>query len=95
MTDKGEARIVVRVQPNAGQSEVVGLKNGCLRVKIAAPPVKGRANQELLRLLSDILKVSKSNITIRKGVASKTKVIGISGLSQDQLMGFDWKELRQ
>lgn len=95
MTDKEEAAIVVRVQPNAGRSEVLGFKDGCLRVKIAAPPVKGRANQELLRLLSGILKVSKSNITIRKGMTSKTKVIGISGLSQGQLMGFDWKGLRQ
>ena len=95
MTDKEEAAIVVRVQPNAGRSEVLGFKDGCLRVKIAAPPVKGRANQELLRLLSDILKVSKSNITIRKGMTSKTKVIGISGLSHGQLTGFDWKGLRQ
>ena len=92
MADKGEARIVVRVQPNATRSEVLGLKDGCLRVKIAAPPVKGKANQELLRFLSGILKVSKSNITIRKGMTSKTKVIGISGLSQEQLMEFDWKK---
>ena len=92
MADKGEARIAVRVQPNAARSEVLGFKSGCLRVKIAAPPVKGKANQELLRFLSGILKVSKSNITIRKGMTSKTKVIGISGLSQEQLMEFDWKK---
>ena len=95
MMDKGEARIVVRVQPNAGRNEVLGFKNGCLHVKIAAPPVKGKANQELIGLLSDILKVSKSNIAIIKGMSSKTKVISISGLRQDQLMGFDWKKLRQ
>lgn len=92
MADKGEARVVVRVQPSAARSEVLGFKNGCLMVKIAAPPVKGKANQELLRFLSGILKVSKSNITIRKGMTSKTKVIGISGLSQEQLMEFDWKK---
>jgi uncharacterized protein (TIGR00251 family) len=92
VADKGEARIAVRVQPNAARSEALGFKDGCLRVKIAAPPVKGKANQELLRFLSGILKVSKSNITIRKGVTSKTKVIDISGLSQEQLMEFDWKK---
>ncbi len=92
MADKGEARIVVRVQPNATRSEVLGFKDGCLRVKIAAPPIKGKANQELLRFLSGILKVSKGDITIRKGMTSKTKVIGISGLSQEQLMEFDWKK---
>jgi len=90
--DREEAKIVVRVQPNAGRSEVLGVKNGYLRIKLAAPPVKGKANQELLRLLSDVLKISKSNIAIKKGMTSKTKVIGISGLSQEQLMGFDWKK---
>ena len=90
-----EARIVVRVQPNAGRSEVLGFKNGCLHVKIAAPPVKGKANQELIGFLSDILKISKSDVTIRKGATSRTKFIGISGIRQDQLMGFDWEKLRQ
>ena len=92
MADKGEARIVVRVQPNAARSEVLGFKDGCLRVKIAASQVKGKANQELLKFLSGILKVSKSNITIRKGMTTKTKVIGISGLRQEQLVEFDWKK---
>jgi len=87
-----EARIAVRVQPNAGRSEVLGFKNGCLRIKLAAPQEKGKANRELLSLLSDVLKISKSNIAIRRGTTSKTKVIGISGLSQEQLMGFDWKK---
>ena len=92
MGDKGEARIVVRVQPNAARNEVLGFENGCLRVKIAAPPVKGKANQELIRFLSDILRVSRSDITIRKGMASRAKVITIGGLSQDQLAGLDWKK---
>jgi len=92
MADECEARIVVRVQPKAGRSEVLGFKNGCLQVKVAAPPVKGKANQALIELLSDILKASKSDIAILKGMSSRTKVIGISGLSQDQLMGFDWKK---
>lgn len=83
---------MVRVQPNAARNEVLGFKDGCLRVKIAAPPVKGKANQELLRFLSDILKVSRSDITIRKGMASRTKIITIGGLSQGQLVGLDWKK---
>ena len=92
MVDKEEAKIVVRVQPNAGRNEVLGFKNGCLLVKIAAPPVKGKANQELLKFLSDILKVSRSDVTIKKGMTSKTKVIGISGLSPEQIMGRVWKK---
>ena len=77
---------MVRVQPNAGQNQVLGFKDGVLHVRIAAPAIKGKANQELIKFLSDILEVNKSNLTIKKGMTSKRKVIGISGLTQDQVM---------
>ena len=86
MVEKARARIVVRVQPNAGQNQVLGFKDGVLHVRIAAPAIKGKANQELIKFLSDILEVNKSNLTIKKGMTSKRKVIGISGLTQDQVM---------
>lgn len=86
MADKGEARITVRVQSNARQNQVVGLENDVLRVRIAAPPVDGRANQELVRFLSQALGVPRSDIAIERGLASKTKLLAIRGLSQEQLM---------
>ncbi len=86
MADEVQTRIAVRVQPNASQNQVLGFKDGVLYVRIAAPPIKGKANQELIKFLSDILEVSKSNLTIEKGMTSKRKVIGISGLTQDQVM---------
>lgn len=86
MADKVQTRIVVRVQPNASQNQVLGFRDGMLYVRIAAPPTKGKANQELIKFLSDILGVSKSNLTIEKGAAGRRKVIGISGLTQDQVM---------
>ena len=86
MVEIGQARIVARVQPNARQNQVLGFKDGVLCVKIAAPPIKGKANQELIKFLSDILGVNKSNLTIEKGLTGKRKVIGISGLTQDQVM---------
>ncbi|MFC2056995.1 DUF167 domain-containing protein [Chloroflexota bacterium] len=86
MVGKAQTRIAVRVQPNAGQNQVLGFKDGVLHVRIAAPPIKGKANQELIKFLSDILEVSKSNLIIEKGAAGRRKVIGISGLTQDQVM---------
>ena len=86
MVEEAQTRIVVRVQPNAGQNQVLDFKDGVLHVRIAAPPIKGKANQELIKFLSDILEVSKSNLTIEKGAAGRRKVIGISGLTQDQVM---------
>ncbi len=86
MAGEVQTRIVVRVQPNAGQNQLLGFKEGVLYVRIAAPPLKGKANQELIKFLSHIWGVSKSNLTIEKGMAGKRKVIAISGLTQDEIM---------
>ncbi|MFO7712110.1 MAG: DUF167 domain-containing protein [Dehalococcoidia bacterium] len=85
MADKTQARIVAHVQPNARQSRVVGLADGVLQVRVAAPPVKGRANLELIALLSDVLGVGRSDLTIEKGVTRRNKTIGVNGLGQDQV----------
>lgn len=83
---EGQARIMVRVWPNAGRNEALCLRDRVLQVRIAAPPVKGKANQELIKYLSKILGVNKGNLTIEKGVTSNRKVIAISGLTQGQIM---------
>jgi len=81
-----ETRILLRVHPNAPRNEVAGFAAGVLRVRVAAPPVKDKANKELVAFLSQILGVSKGALTIIKGRASKNKVIAIDGLSQEQIM---------
>ena len=78
-------RILARVQPNARRSEVVGFTDGVLQVRVAAPPVKGRANLELIALLSDVLGVGRSALTIEKGLTSRNKTIAINGLGQDRV----------
>ncbi|MFW6125814.1 MAG: DUF167 domain-containing protein [Chloroflexota bacterium] len=75
----------MQVQPNAGRNEVVGFEEDVLRVKIAAPPVKGKANRELIGFLSKLLGVSKGSITIEKGATTRRKVIAVDGLSQDEV----------
>lgn len=87
MVENEPARIVVRVQPNASENEVIRFKDGVLFMRIAALPIKGKANQELIKFLSDILGVSRSHLTIEKGMTSKRKVIGVSGLTQRQVTG--------
>ncbi len=80
------ATITVQVQPNASQNKITRFEQGTWYLRIAAPPIKGRANQELLKFLSDILGVSKSSLTIEKGMTSKRKVIAIRGLGQKEAM---------
>lgn len=77
--------IVVQVQPNARQNKVVRLGDGVLHLRIAAPATKGKANKELLKLLSGILGVPKTHVTIERGMISKKKTIVIQGLTQKEV----------
>jgi uncharacterized protein (TIGR00251 family) len=79
------ARINVRVQPNAKRNQVVRFEDGILHIKIAALPIKGKANAALLVFLSDILGVSKSRLSIEKGATSRVKVIAVEGLNLDEM----------
>jgi uncharacterized protein (TIGR00251 family) len=81
-----ETRISLRVHPNAPRNEVIGFSGEVLGVRVAAPPVKDKANKELIAFLSQILGVNKSSLTIIKGRTSRNKVIAIDGLSQEQIM---------
>ncbi len=69
----------VRIVPRASRSEIVGEHDGALRVRIAAPPVDGAANQELIRTLAKIFKLPQNAIEIVSGAASKNKVVRVSG----------------
>ena len=83
---QNQTNITVQVQPNARRNEGLGLEDGVLRVKIAAAPVKGKANKELIDFLSQLLGISKSSIMIEKGLASRKKVIAIQSLDQLQIL---------
>ena len=86
MADGEKVKISVRVQPNAGKNEISGFRDGVLFIKIAAPPVKGKANQELVAFLGGILGIARSNLTIEKGLTGKRKLICITGLTQRQVI---------
>ena len=83
---KKVANISLRVHPGAARNEVAGFTDGVLRVKVSAPPVKGKANRELIAFLSQMLGVAQGSLTIIKGHTSRNKVIAIDGLSQEEVM---------
>jgi uncharacterized protein (TIGR00251 family) len=84
LSEKG-VELSLRVQPNAARNELVGFSEGVLRVKVAAPPVKGKANKELIAFLTRKLGLSKGDLTILKGHTSRNKVISVIGLSREEL----------
>ena len=77
---------MLHVHPAAPKNEVVGFSDGVLRIRVAAPPFKDKANKELIAFLSQILGVSKSTLAIIKGRTSRNKVLAVYGLSQEEIM---------
>lgn len=79
-------QFAVRVVPRASRSEIVGEHDGALRVRIAAPPVEGAANEELVRTLAHALGVPRRAVEITSGHASKTKLVRVAGATQERLL---------
>jgi len=77
--------LTIQVQPRAKRNEVIGFENGILRLRIAAPPIEGKANKEVISYLSDVFDIPKSSIDMERGHTSKIKVIAISGLDREHI----------
>ncbi len=75
----------VRVVPNASRSQIVGEHDGQLRVRIAAQPVEGAANEELMRCLARAFKVLRRDVEITSGHASKSKAVRVRGATREML----------
>lgn len=71
----------VRVVPRASRSEIVGLHDGALKIRIAAPPVEGAANDELIRFLARKLGVSRGAVQLVSGTSSRNKTVRIDNAS--------------
>ena len=71
----------VQVVPRASRSEIVGEHNGALRIRIAASPVNGAANEELIRTLARAFKVRQRDIEILSGHTSKLKQVRIKNVA--------------
>ena len=84
----GDLVFRVQVVPRASRSEVVGEHNGALRVRLAAPPVDGAANDELRRLLARTFNVPRSSIQLVSGQGSRTKQIRIAAVDAEALKLF-------
>lgn len=76
-------RLAVQVTPNARKTEVIGLLDDALKIKLQAQPIEGKANLALIDCLARMLSVPRSAISITHGLSSKRKLIEIAapGLS--------------
>lgn len=82
----GAITFAVRVVARASRSEVAGEHGGALRVRVAAPPVEGAANEELARTLARALGVPSRSVEIVSGHHSKSKQVRVSGVGAERLL---------
>ena len=68
----------LHVQPGAKSSSIAGLHGDALKIRLAAPPIEGRANQALMKFLAEIFAVPLRNIKLLRGQQSRHKVVQIT-----------------
>ena len=79
-------RLEIRVQPRSSRNEVVVSEEGQVRVRVTAAPEGGKANEAVIVLLSDLLRVAKSNIVLVKGHTGRDKTLIIEGLARSEVL---------
>lgn len=77
-------RVVVHVQPRARRTEVAGLHGDAVKVRLAAPPVDGAANEELVRFVAERLGVARSAVRVVAGATSRRKIVEVDGVDGDR-----------
>ena len=82
-----EAPVVfrVRVVPRASRSEILGSEGGTLRVRVSAPPVEGKANKELVKLLAKALAVGSGQVELVSGHKARLKTVRIHGVDRESV----------
>lgn len=81
------ARINVYVQPRASKTAVVGMHDGCVKIRLAAPPVDGAANAALVEFVAEQVGVAKSRVRITAGLTSRRKTVEVDGVTAERLAG--------
>ncbi len=80
------ARLTVRLTPRGGVDRIDGVgEDGALRIRVAAPPVEGAANEALCRLLANELGLRRGGVSVIAGASGRQKVVEIDGVDADAL----------
>lgn len=84
-TADGAALLALHIQPGAKRTEIAGLHGEALKIRLAAPPVDGKANAALLAFLADTLDLPKAAVTLESGASSRQKRVRIIGAVRERL----------
>lgn len=76
-------RLAVLVGPNAKKSEIIGVQDGALKIKLQAQPIEGKANEALVRFLAERLALPRKAVELTHGATSRNKTLHIRGIAID------------
>ena len=79
------ATLVVYVVPRTRRTEVSGWHRDAIKIKVAAPPVEGAANAELVRFVAERVGVTRGAVTIASGATARRKTVAVEGVTADAL----------
>lgn len=81
--------LTLHIQPGAKRSELAGLHGEALKIRLAAPPVEGRANEALLKFIAELFGVPVRQVELKQGGQSRHKVVAITGskVEPESLLG--------
>jgi uncharacterized protein len=79
------ADLSVRLQPRARRDEIVGERGGAVVIRVTAPPVDGKANAALCRLVAKTAGVPPSRVSVIRGHSARDKVVRVEGIQTDAL----------
>lgn len=84
----GGVRLAVQIQPNAKKTEVVGVLDDALKIKLQAAPIEGKANEALVRFVADALGVPRGAVEITHGLTNKRKLVAVmaAGLTPERVV---------
>ena len=71
--------LTLHVQPGAKRSEICGLHGEALKIRLAAPPIDGRANEALLKYIAGLFGVPVRQVELKQGGQSRHKVVAVTG----------------
>jgi len=77
--EKDSITLTLHIQPGAKRSEVAGLHGDALKIRLAAPPIEGRANEALLRFIADSFDVPLRQVELLRGAQSRHKMVRVTG----------------
>jgi uncharacterized protein (TIGR00251 family) len=78
------ARLTVKVHPRARRSALTGRLGEAWKLDLTAPPVEGKANEECVRYLAELVGVPRARVRIVMGLTSRTKVVEIEGITEEE-----------